>query len=330
MFMARKTKNSPGNSATKTESFLAGTALAYGVARGLHKAHIRQKAAQAAKSAVEVTIQPQVAQTEVHIPQPKQLTEAENNKFNRERSKLAKVSGYLKEFFNQPSSVRKLLPRDGVYHSAWAFHAAPTYSGLKLDQSEFNKRREFRFNSGLEHLVALGKRPLTDAIEKSVRLDPNAEWHTLLSSSEIINNTKRAKDAAGAKTEKDRIIGVMAALEGAGFDTPDLAFAKWEDHKSNSRFAVVPYDEANILHRTISGGSPVGTSDMTDPGLMVRYTNGPRQDDEFSIAVRTVDIADLRDLMPDNIPENTPDPWKLSHQPYKPPARLASTQVGGF
>lgn len=308
----------------KLASAAGGAITAYVLARTIKSVRDERQAersrqAQQPKKAPEFLPMPKAPE-----PEPKVLTPEQKVEFGQARSRLNNVKSHLTEYMHQPASARKLLPRDGVYHSPWAYHRAPSYGSLHLDQSEYNSpKKEYQYGSGMEQLVALGKKPLRQAIVKSMGQDPAGEWRSILTNADLTRTPDYVDDASSANQETDRIVGLWAAVEGMGFDTSDLAFASWKDREA--RYALVPYDELNPLHETVVSGAHAAIKNADDPGLLIRY-QGSRPSD-MSVDIRAVDISALRAEMGSEAIPPTPDPAALAGTAYTGMGVLPSTQV---
>jgi hypothetical protein len=308
------TEKAPG----KLASAAGGAITAYILAKTIKSVNAERKA-QKARSATEVLPMPKAPE-----PEPKVLTPDQRAEFGEAKSRLGNVKSHLAQYMNYPASARKLLPRDGVYHSTWAYHRAPSYGSLHLDQSEYSSpEKEHRYNSGMEHLVALGKKPLRQAIVRSMGQDPAADWRSILTSDDFTRSPEHVDDAASANRETERIVGIWAAVEGMGFDTEDLAFAQWQDQEA--RYALVPYDENNPLHETVVSSAHATIKNAADPGLLIRYKAGRPED--ISVAIRAVDIGVLRAEMGSEAIPPTPDPAALANVNYRGMGVLPSTPI---
>lgn len=319
----------------KAEQLVGAAAAAYVVGKTVHQVHTRRKAEKAeaerqraaeSKAAAETSRQAEEsARAEDAAQEP---TGEEQTAFNRQKSRLSELKTYMNQHINAPASLRKLLPRDRVYHSPWAYHKAPSYASLHLNQSEYNTTPESRrnYNSGMEQLAADGKKPLHDALAKGRQEDPDSPWGTVLGGSDFAGIPEHVKDAKSAIQERKRIVGLLEAVEGMGFDSSDMAFARWEDRQEDARYAVVPYDIHNDLHHTAAEGLGEGMELAEEPGFMIRYQGaGP---DESSVSMRAVDIASLRSEMGSDTIPPTPAPRELAHGEYRSPPVLPSTPVG--
>lgn len=319
--MRKSSEHQPKGSTT--ENLLFGAVLAYSAGKATKDAIQRHRAERArfkaflANEQAPIDSQPaEVVAETIPAPQPEKRVDGPAQRG------LRSEASYFRSFFKTPMSIRKMLPRDGVYHAPWAYHQAPSYGSLHHDQSEYTRPGEYK--TGMDNLVALGKQPLKTAIAQSVRENPNEPWRTLISEARLVQSVERAKDENSARRESQQLVGVLAAIEGIGFDTNDLAFAKWE--AADAKFAVVPFDRDNELHQvvaTVSNGPSIDT--YADPGLMVRYV-GSEHGRDISIDVRSVDIEQLRAEKGEQIPAMTPNPSYLSGVEYHSPGVLPSTQ----
>ncbi|HEX5744522.1 MAG TPA: hypothetical protein VFX84_03690 [Candidatus Saccharimonadales bacterium] len=328
--MSESLKEKPRNPSGKIEALAGGVAVTYVVAKAVREARAQQKAEQHARAEAEAAEQAKkngrpADRGETPRPEP---TDKEKAALGKENAKLSSLRTYIAQWFDAPASMRKILPRDGLYHSPWAYHNPPRYAGLHRDQSEFDTPRErHQYHSGMEHLVAIGRKPLKDALSASRREHPDSPWGTVFSGSDLgRDGADRATDAAGARHERERIKGVWGAIEGMGFDSSDMAFASWKD--KDTRYAVVPYDVRNDLHHTAATELASGIDLAEDPGFMIKYEGGKPGD--ISVSIRAVDINGLRAEMGEDVIPPTPDPKELASQEYNGPGVLPSTQPGGF
>jgi|GEM_PF-6723571 len=319
--LEQKSAGSPG----RIEKVAGGMITAYVVAKALQDARAQRKADKLAKAVSVSPAQTSPAAVSAET-KPRVLTPEEQSEFSQERARLAAVQTFFGQYINAPSSMRKLLPRGDVYHAPWSFHHQPSYGSLHLDQSEYNDPKEPRkYSSGLENLVALGKKPLQDVLSRSASTNSDSRWGTIISGEDITQTPAYVTDAGSAGRERDRLIGLWAAVEGMGFDSSDMAFASWDDRQEGSHYALVPYDEQNDLHHTAINGLGARTDLLDDPGLMIRF-QGTRPKD-ISVSIRAVDISGVRSEMGDLIPP-TPDPAQLAAKLYTSPGVLPSTQMG--
>jgi hypothetical protein len=312
------------NTAQEKISAAAGGAVAaYVVAKALHDSHKQRKAKRVAKDEAEAAATAPTPQPEKPVePSPEEKAE-----FGNEKSKLASLRTYIGQHINAPSSIRKILPRNGLYHSPWAYHNRPSYASLKLDQSEYNTSGEYKYNSGMGQLVAAGKKPLGDALSASRKQHPDSPWGTILSGNDLLPSNNRVTDASSARGEKERILGLWSAVEGMGFDSGDMGFARWQD-KEGSHYTVVPYDVDNDLHHVAAGNLGTGIDLAQEPGFMLRV-QGTRPVD-LSVSVSVVDMDTLRTQMGAETIPHTPNPAELTRREYRGPGVLPSTQPGGF
>lgn len=311
----------------KVEAAAGGAVAAYVVAKAVKDARDQRRADRlAAAQAKEQARAAQRAQARPETPPAREMTDEERNEYRTAKARLSSVKTYMSQYLNRHDSLRKLLPRDGLYHSPWAYHHRPSYASLHLDQSEYDEPgSRNKYKSGMEQLAAEGKGPLSDALAKSRRENAGSPWGTLLSGSDFTGTPDSVKDAASAKGERTRLIGVLEAVEGMGFDSRDMAFARWDDRKENANYAVVPYDVRNVLHHTASEGLGEAMELAEEPGFMIRY-QGTRTE-ELSVSIRAVDIAGLRAEMGEETIPQAPDPKVLAAQEYRGPSVLPSTPV---
>ena len=300
-------------------AFVNGVAL-YGIAKEAQRKHRAKRVAKAAAGRPQPT--PEAKQV-VHNRTPE-----EQRAFSEKRGKLSYAKQYMSTYLHAPDSLRKMLPRNGeLRHVPWSYHQPTSYAGLHLDQSTHAPAGEFKYTKGIDQLVALGEAPLRQKIAAGRAKDPTGTWRTLLDGQDFADVPANITSAASAKAENNRIVGLWAAVQGIGFDTHDLAFANWQDHKD--RYSVVPYDRENVLHRAVAAGSVKPIESFVDAGLMVRYSGSFRPED-MSVAVSAVDIVALRaEKGPDMIPP-TPDPTTLAHCEYPNPNLPASTAPLGL
>jgi len=212
-----------------------------------------------------------------------------------------------------------MIPRNGVYHSPWAYKHRPTYGSLHFDQSEYmDEPGSTNHSNGLSFLTSIGEKPLRSVIAEQIKSIPAEEWRTILSGEEIDQAASQSTDELSARREKRRVIGIVSALEGIGFDS-DLAFASWHDKQGDH--ALVPYDDENPLHRVAMAGFPNDTYET--PGLEVQYSG---QGKKMTVKLKGVDINERRKQVGEAIPVEVPNPQELAAQDYVYPRVLPSTQ----
>ncbi len=317
--LERKSTGAPN----RFEKAAGGVITAIVLAKAVQDARAQRKTERLAKAAAATPAGDSSAAAPKEA-KPRVLTPEEQSEFYQRKAKLAAVQTFFGQYINAPSSMRKLLPRDGVFHAPWSFHHQPTYGSLHFDQSGHdNPKKPHQYRNGMDNLVALGRKPLQDALARSARAGSVSGWGTIISGEDIVETPDYVVDAASADREKGRLIGLWAAVEGMGFDSADMAFAQWKDG-DGSRYALVPYDGQNDLHRAAVNGLGARTDLLEDPGLMIRF-QGTRPKD-ISVSISAVDITAVRSEMGDLIPP-TPDPAQLAAKPYVNPGVLPSTQT---